>query len=258
MKVLGLVPARGGSKGVPRKNIKLLNGKPLLAYTIESAYRSARLDQIVLSTEDEEIAKLGRELGIEVPFLRPPELASDEAPTFPVVMHAVEQMERSGRSFDAVCLLQPTNPLRRAEDIDACIDLLEGTSADSVVSVLRVPHEYNPKWVYLPTENGDLKLSTGDSEPVKRRQDLPPAYHRDGSIYVTRRNVLDKFGNLYGQRTRGYELDPSRSVNIDTNDDWMLAERMIATEVGGNVNTWIRTSSQTHHPRPNSLVSPIR
>jgi len=226
MRVLAIIPARGGSKGVPRKNIKLLNGRPLLSYTVESALGSSRLDEVVLSTDDNEIAELGRQLGVSVPFMRPPELSDDSAPTFPVVMHAVEQLENAGLNFDAVCLLQPTNPLRKSKDIDGCIDLLETTGADSVVSVLSVPHQYNPKWVYLPNENGELELSTGECSPVARRQDLPPAFHRDGSVYVTRREVLDNYGDLYGRKLRGYEIDPDRSVNIDTLEDWILAERI--------------------------------
>lgn len=228
MRVLGIIPARGGSKGVPRKNIKLMCGKPLLAYTVESSLKSRQLSKIVLTTDDSEIAEAGRSLGIDVPFLRPAELSSDDTPTFPVVCHAVKQLESTGETFDAICLLQPTNPLRRAEDIDSCIELLESTGADSVISVLPVPTSYNPKWVYWRNEHEEMVLSTGENSPVSRRQDLPPAFHRDGSIYVTRRNVLDDYGNLYGTKVHGFELDPRRSVNIDTNQDWALAERMLS------------------------------
>lgn len=230
MRVLGIIPARGGSKGVTRKNIKLLCGKPLLAYTAESALRSKRLSKVVLSTDDNEIAEIGKSFGLEVPFLRPAELAEDTTPTLPVVVHAVRQMEILGESFDAVCLLQPTNPLRRAEDIDACIQLLETTGADSVVSVLPVPHQYNPKWVYWQNERGEITLSTGENSPVARRQDLPAAFHRDGTIYVTRRDVLDEYGNLYGSKVQAYELDATRSVNIDTIEDWELAEKTLNIE----------------------------
>ncbi len=231
MKVLGIIPARGGSKGVPRKNIRLLAGKPLLAYSAESALAAKRLDHVILSTDDDEIAEAGRSLGIDVPFIRPVELSDDKAPTFPVVVHAVRHMEDLGMKFDAVCLLQPTNPLRTAQDIDACVELLETTGADSVISVLRVPHQYNPKWVYWQNALGEMTLSTGESSPVARRQDLPPAFHRDGTIYVTRRSVLDEYGHLYGKKVQGYELDPARSVNIDTIDDWELAEKMLGAEI---------------------------
>ncbi|REJ78557.1 MAG: acylneuraminate cytidylyltransferase family protein [Acidobacteria bacterium] len=227
MRVLGLIPARGGSKGVPRKNIKLLNGKPLLAYTAESALNANLLSKVILSTDDNEIARVGKELGLEVPFMRPPELAEDSTPTFPVVAHAVRHMQETGELFDAVCLLQPTSPLRRPEDIDGSIHLLAESGADSVVSVLRVPHAYNPKWVYWKSENGELALTSGDKEPVSRRQDLPDAFHRDGSVYVVRTKVLRKYENLYGRSVFGYEIERRHSANIDTLEDWNFVENLI-------------------------------
>jgi CMP-N-acetylneuraminic acid synthetase len=227
IKVLGIIPARGGSKGVPGKNIKMLCGKPLLAYTAESALGAKRLTRTILSTDDPEIAKVGRSLGLDVPFMRPAELATDTSPTFPVVLHALTTLETQGEIYDAVCLLQPTNPLRRSEDIDNCIDLWETSGADSVISIMPVPETYNPKWVYFRSLTGEMVLATGDVEPVKRRQDLPAAFHRDGSIYITSRNVLDEFGNLYGTNVRGYEIDSQRCVNIDTDEDWALAERTL-------------------------------
>ncbi|QQS42025.1 MAG: acylneuraminate cytidylyltransferase family protein [Acidobacteriota bacterium] len=236
MKVLGLIPARGGSKGVPRKNIRLLNGKPLLAYTAESALGSKLLSRVILSTEDQEIAEVGRSLGLDVPFIRPAELAEDTTPTLPVVQHALRQMEDAGEMFDAVCLLQPTNPLRRPEDIDGCIRLLESSGADSVVSVLLVPSEYNPSWVYWKSENGELLLSTGQDEPPPRRQDLPAAFHRDGTIYVTRTEVIRAAGSLYGRNTVGYEMNADFSVNIDTQSDWVKAEDLVARMVAGRAN----------------------
>lgn len=231
MRVLGLIPARGGSKGVPGKNIKSLCGKPLLAYTAETALASKRLSRVVLSTDDPEIAEVGRSLGIDVPFMRPAELADDRAATFPAVLHAIETLEEQGEFYDAVCLLQPTNPLRQTEDIDSCIELLESTGSDSVISVLPVPEKYNPNWVYLRNEDDRLVLSTGDAEPIKRRQDLPPAFHREGSVYVTRRQVLASHGNLYGSTIVGYEIDAERVVNIDTIEDWELAESIIESHL---------------------------
>jgi CMP-N-acetylneuraminic acid synthetase len=228
LRVLGLIPARGGSKGVPRKNIKLLCGKPLLQYTAESALASRLLTRVILSTEDEEIAEAGLRSGLEVPFLRPRELAADDTPMLPVVQHALKCVEEPAARFDAVCLLQPTNPLRRAEDIDACIELLERTEADSVVTVLPVPAEYNPHWVYFQTGEGSLYLSTGEPSPITRRQDLPPAFHREGSVYVTRRNVVMEGNSLYGRRLVGYRLDPALSVNIDTTEDWQRAAALLA------------------------------
>lgn len=232
MKILGIVPARGGSKGVPRKNIRPLCGKPLLQYTAESALAARHLSRVILSTDDTEIATIGQRCGLEVPFLRPVELARDDTPTLPVAQHAVRWMESRGENFDAISLLQPTNPLRRPEDIDACIELLQQSGADAVVTVLPVPTEYNPHWVYFQDHEGLLHLSTGEINPIARRQDLPPAFHREGSVYVTRRDVVMKENSLYGRRLVGYVLDPKRSVNIDGPEDWERAERLIRSRQG--------------------------
>ena len=243
LRVLGLIPARGGSKGVPRKNIKPLGGKPLLSYTAESALAATRLAKVVLSTDDEEIAELGRSLGIEVPFMRPAELAEDSSPTLPVVLHALEALEKSGEYFDAVCLLQPTSPLRRAEDIDGCVALMEATEADSVVSVLPVPKNYNPHWVYWKDSNGSLALSTGDKDPITRRQDLPPGFHRDGAVYVTRVDTLVSRRTLYGHKVVGYEMPLEFSSNIDTPEDWRELEARIGKKVrrAGSHSTTVLT-----------------
>jgi CMP-N-acetylneuraminic acid synthetase len=227
MRVLGLIPARGGSKGVPRKNIRLLGGKPLLQYTAETARAARLLSRIVLSTDDEEIAEIGRTCKLDVPFMRPPELAADATPSLLVVKHALEWLGSRGEVFDAVCLLQPTHPFRQAGDIDACIALLAESGADSVVTVLPVPPEHNPHWVFFRSPDGTLRLSTGESTPIPRRQDLPPAFHREGSVYVTRRDVVVKGGSLLGDRVVGYPMDPGKSVNIDTQDDWARAERLL-------------------------------
>jgi CMP-N-acetylneuraminic acid synthetase len=137
-------------------------------------------------------------------------------------------MERAGGRFDAVCLLQPTNPLRRAEDIDACLELLENSDADAVMTVLPVPPEHNPHWVYFRNAAGLLYLSTGEDTPIPRRQELPPAFHREGSVYVTRRHVVMEENSLYGRCLKGYPVDPGRSVNIDSAEDWARAERLLA------------------------------
>jgi CMP-N-acetylneuraminic acid synthetase len=230
MRVLGLIPARGGSKGIPRKNIRPLGGKPLLQYSAEAALASQRLARVILSTEDEEIAKVGLECGLEVPFLRPAELAEDTTPTLPVVQHALGWLEREGERFDAICLLQPTNPFRRAEHIDACIDLLEKSGADSAVTVLPVPAEYNPHWVYFQDESGGLRLSTGEETPIARRQALPPAFHREGSVYVTRRKIVMDENSLYGKHVVGYLMEADSSVNIDNQEDWERAVAMLSSK----------------------------
>jgi CMP-N-acetylneuraminic acid synthetase len=229
--VLGLIPARGGSKGVPRKNIRPLCGKPLLQYTAESALAACRLSRVILSTDDEEIAAVGRQAGLQVPFLRPAELARDDTPMLSVVQHALNWLAWRGDRFDAVCLLQPTNPFRKPEDIDGCIELLERTNADSIVTILPVPHEYNPHWVYFQGQDGSLQLSTGEDQPISSRQSLPNAYHREGSVYVVRSSVVTAGKSLYGKRLVGYLLDTDHSVNIDNPKDWRKAEALIARAV---------------------------
>ncbi len=213
---------------MPRKNVKLLRGKPLIYYTAAAALASTRLSRVILSSDDDEIARIGRECGVEAPFLRPPELARDSAPMLPVAQHAVRWMEENGERFDALCLLQPTNPLRRAEDIDACIGLLEQTGADAVATILPVPTEHNPHWVYFRNPDGTLRLSTGEAAPIPRRQELPPAFHREGSVYVVRVDVLMTLNSFYGSRFVGFEVSPERSVNIDTPEDWEQAELLLA------------------------------
>lgn len=189
--------------------------------------RSKRLNRVVLTTDDAEIAEVGKRCGVSVPFLRPPELARDDTPTLPVIQHAIRQLEAMNERFDAVCLLQPTHPLRRPEQIDACIDLLQSSGADAVVTVLPVPAHYNPHWVYFPREDGSLCLATGEASPIPRRQDLPPAFHREGSIYVTRCDVLMEQNSLYGRHLRAYPIDASRTVNIDSPEDWERAAALL-------------------------------
>ncbi len=227
MRVVGIITARGGSKGVPGKNIRPLAGKPLLGWTAEAALAAKRLSRVILSTDDEAIARAGRTAGVEVPFMRPADLARDTTPTLPVLEHAVAWLENAGDRYDAICLLQPTNPLRTPATIDACIELLERTGADSVVTVLPVPAEHNPHWVYFADAEGQLRPALAGSPPLTRRQDLPAAYFREGSVYVTRRDVLVEQHTLYGARMIGHELDPARCVNIDTPQDWQRAEAMI-------------------------------
>ncbi|HEX5436189.1 MAG TPA: acylneuraminate cytidylyltransferase family protein [Gemmatimonadaceae bacterium] len=227
MRVLGVIPARGGSKGVPRKNVRLLAGRPLLQYTADAALAARRLTRVVLSTDDEEVADVGRRCGLDVPFLRPAVLARHDTPTLPVVQHALAVVEQAGEHYDAVCLLQPTAPLRRAAHIDGCITMLEERGADCVFTVLPVPAAYNPHWVYLARADGLLALSTGEATPPSRRQELPPAYHREGSVYVTRRDVVMCQGSLYGTRVLGYALDGDQSVNIDDARDWLRAEALV-------------------------------
>ncbi|MEP0263917.1 acylneuraminate cytidylyltransferase family protein [Dokdonia sp.] len=227
MKVLGLIPARGGSKGIPGKNKKLLGGKPLLQFTIEAGLQSTKLDTLIFSSEDEELMSLARDLGASVPFTRPQQLAEDNSGSLGVVKHALQFMQSQGKHYDAVCLLQVTNPFRSAERIDDAITAFAKANTDSLVSVLKVPHEYNPHWVFEASENGVLKIATGETDIIKRRQDLPDAYIRDGAIYITKSDVLLEQNSLYGSSISYIESDPQWHVNIDTMEDWKIAEELV-------------------------------
>jgi CMP-N,N'-diacetyllegionaminic acid synthase len=142
--ILGVIPARGGSRGIPSKNLALLAGRPLLAYTADAVKASTRLTRTIVSTDDERIAECAKSLGLDVPFMRPSSLAADDVPMLPVLQHAIDTLKTDGFAADIVVLLQPTSPLRRGEHIDAAVDWLERTAADSVVSVVEVPHQFNP------------------------------------------------------------------------------------------------------------------
>jgi len=227
MKILALIPARGGSKGVPGKNIKVLGGKPLLAYTSEVALKSKYLTEIIVSTEDNQINEVAKSLGVKVPFLRPIELAQDNTPTIDVIIDALQWYKNQNVFFDAVCLLQVTSPFRTVEFLDRAIEKFKEMNSDSLVSVQRVPHEYNPHWTFEVNPDGNLKIATGDSQIISRRQELPLAYHRDGSIYITKTEVLLNNKTLYGKTTAFIESDAKWHVNIDTLQDWERAEEII-------------------------------
>lgn len=232
MKILGLIPARGESKGIPRKNIKLLGGKPLLQYTFDSAQVSSLLSNIVLSTDDQEIMGTAKSFGLEVPFIRPSELAEDDTSSLEVVQHALHFFEEKGEKYDAVCLLQPTSPFRKAGLIDQAIKHFENGGYDSLISVREVPAEYNPHWIF-EEKNGSLKISTGETEIISRRQELPNAYQRDGAIYITKASVLLEENSLYGKKIGFIDTTGSPHVNIDVPKDWEEAEKIISEPAQG-------------------------
>lgn len=223
MRVLGVIPARAGSKGVSGKNYKVLGDIPLLGYTALSANDSKELFKTILTSDDENCIKIANEYHIEVPFIRPKELATDTASSIEVVKHAIEYLEANGEFYDAICLLQPTSPFREKGFIDKAIQKFIQSEADALISVLPVPHEFNPHWTFEPNEKGFLAIATGDKEIIKRRQDLPKAFFRDGSIYITKTEII-KNGSFYGNSLAYIESNPSLYVNIDTPDDWKKAE----------------------------------
>ncbi len=226
MRVLGLIPARGGSKGIPGKNKKLLGGKPLLQYTIDQALQSKHLTDVVFSSEDASLIALAKSLGAQAPFVRPLELATDTAGSLEVVQHALQEMELLGKTYDAVCLLQVTTPFRGIDLIDTAIAKFKNAEADSLVTVQSVPQHYNPHWVFK-THGDLLQLATGEKNIIKRRQDLPPAFIRDGAIYITKTTVLLNDHSFFGNRISYLQSDAATYVNIDTENDWQKAEQII-------------------------------
>ena len=228
MKILAIIPARSGSKGVPGKNSKLLGGKPLIAYSIEQAKASKVFTKIMVSTDDLAIAKIATQFGAEVPFIRPSALATDTASSIAVVQHAIDFLESKNEFFDAICLLQPTAPFREKGFINKAISIFSASDFDALVSVLPVPHEYNPHWVFETDTKGLLQIATGEKEIIKRRQELPKAYFRDGALYLTKIATI-KSGSFYGEKLGFLENNPNLYVNIDTMDDWIEAERKLPT-----------------------------
>lgn len=231
MRVLGLVPARGGSKGLPGKNMRLLHGKPLLAYTVDAARASGVVDRVVLSTDDPAIADVGRAAGLEVPFLRPPTLAADDTPMLPVIEHAVAALSEGGWAADIIVLLQPTSPLRQAAHVRRSVELLQESGADSVVSVVELPRHLSPDYV-MRVEDGRLVPFLPEGARVTRRQDARVACVRDGTVYTFWRKTLAEQGSLYGRDCRPMVVPASESLTIDTPDDWAEAERRMAPPAG--------------------------
>lgn len=232
MFTLCTICARGGSKGLPGKNLRLLAGQPLIAHTIAHALRAGGLDRVIVSTDSPEIANVARREGAEVPFQRPVSLATDAAGKADVLRHAVEFVEeQEGRRVDVLVDLQPTSPLREPGDIAACRLLLDARSdADVVVSVCISPH--NPYYSLYEVKNGRAVISKQASPPLKRRQDAPPVYALNGSIYVYRRRALAAGRGLLDGCVLLYEMPPQRSIDIDDELDLKLAELLVKEKAG--------------------------
>lgn len=223
--ILVLIPARGGSKGVPRKNIRLLLDKPLIAYTIETALEIDFLDKVIVSTDDLEIAQISREYGAEVPFLRPYELATDEAKSIDVILHAMDWMEKEHGAFNLILLLQPTSPFRNREDIKAALDIFFEKNAKAVVSVCEAEH--SPLW--MNTLNDDLNMKDFIRKDIlnKNRQELGKYYRINGAIYIAEWDYLKQNKTFFGDKTYAYIMPKERSIDIDTEMDFKFAEFLI-------------------------------
>jgi len=231
MKILGLIPARSGSKGIPNKNSKELNGKPLIAYSIESALKSKLITTVAVSTDSDKILMISKKYGVNTLIKRPSQLASDDSPTIDTVVHALRVLEEMGEKFDAVCLLQPTSPFRTSSLIDECIQKFSENRSDSLVSVREVPHEFNPHWVFEPNEKDCLIISTGEKNIITRRQDLPKAFIRDGEIYITKSSVILNQNSLYGKSMSYFVNTTQYYVNLDTEDDWENATELLNNNI---------------------------
>jgi CMP-N,N'-diacetyllegionaminic acid synthase len=221
MRILAIIPARGGSKGIPRKNIKPLAGKPLIGWTIDIAKRVKSIDRIVVSTEDTEIASIATQLGADVPFLRPVHLSADDAPSIGAVLHALEIL----KGYEWVMLLQPTSPLRSLEDIENLLVFCEERGAPAAVSVCEV--NQHPSWMYRRDTMGYLQPLVTNSPKIYNRQSLPPTYTLNGSIYLARTDWLRERCEFISPDTLGYVMPPERSVDIDTTLDWLWSEFLI-------------------------------
>jgi CMP-N-acetylneuraminic acid synthetase len=227
-KVLAVIPARGGSKGVPRKNIRLVCGKPLIAYTIETALATQHLfHRVIASTDDEEIADVARRYGAQVPFTRPADLAGDRVPMLPVLQHAVRFVEAQDQiRLDWVFLLQPTAPLRTPEDIETAIGLARAGGCDSVISVVQV-FAVHPILMKRIENDQLLPYCIEEKEGTPRQDYQPPAYMRNGAIYLTRRDVVMERASIWGNIIRPYVMPPERSVSVDSELDLKLVQLLM-------------------------------
>mgnify|MGYP001331194820 CR=1 FL=1 len=219
-RILAIVPARGGSKGIPRKNVREIGGKPLIAWTIEAAQKSKYIDHLVVSTEDHEIASVSRSYGAEV-LLRPEELAQDDTPGIDVVLHAVEQLQ----GYSYVVLLQPTSPLRMTEDIDQCLESLVSNGAPACVSLCEV--DQPPHWMYIVNEQNKLQPIVDNINQYYRRQEIPKTYALNGAIYVAETEWLFLKKSFLSEETLPFIMPRERSIDIDVPLDLEFVDFML-------------------------------
>lgn len=225
-KILGVITARGGSKRIPRKNVRSLAGKPLIAYTIIEAKKSKYIDKLIVSTDDEEIARISKEYGAEVPFMRPIELAQDETPSVNVLIHAVKFLEDNENfSPNIIVLFEPTSPLRTVEDIDNGIKKHLETGADSVVGVVKGDNRHPLKAKKI--ENDKLVDFYFEEKEIIRSQDLPPVYFRNGAYYSVKRDILINTKTFYGPDTRPLVMDERNSLDINSDFDFDICEILL-------------------------------
>ncbi len=230
-RVLGLVVARGGSKGLPRKNLRPLLGKPLIKWSIIAGLNSPSLDSIVLSTDDDEIAKVARESGARVPFMRPAELAGDAASSVDVVLHAIDWLAAAGEHYDVVVLLEPTSPQRESDDIEAVLDIMDRTKSSAVVSVCR-SESMHPSFMFHKNESERLQPFMEFQPTNLRRQEIDQLYFLDGTVYASNITALRKHKSFYHDDTACYEVPKWKSFEIDDLDDFLIVEALLKSKKG--------------------------
>lgn len=223
-KVFGLITARGGSKGLPRKNVLSAGGKPLVAWTVEAALAARSVGSVVLSTDDDEIMEAAKLAGCNVPFRRPRELSGDTARSIDVVLHAIDQLP----DFEYVVLLQPTSPLRSSDDIDSAFALMLKSNAPSCVSVCEA--DQSPYWMYRVADDKKLQRLLPEIDGITRRQDLPPIYVLNGAIYIARIDWLRANRSFVGEETVAYHMPKERSLDIDTAQDFEIFRSRVESE----------------------------
>lgn len=224
MRVLGIIPARGGSKGIKKKNIIKIGNKPLIEYTIDQCLKSKKLSRFIVSTDDEEIAKISSNLGAEIPFMRPEILSNDTSSSFSVIKHTAEFFLKKDEKYNAYMLLQPTTPFRTSALIDDSINLLEQKpNASSVISLVNVGANHPHRMYSLDQESKMFPLIKGDFDPMEPRQKLPNYYIRSGDIYLTTFETLFQENSLIGSKPIGIKVNPNNAINIDTQNDLELA-----------------------------------
>jgi len=221
--ILAIIPARGGSKGIPRKNICKIAGKPLIAWTIEEARKSRYIDRLILSSEDPEIISIAAGYGCEVPFTRPVELAQDDTPGIEPVLHALRMLPEK---YDYVMLLQPTSPLRTSLDIDGCVEKLAQSGAPACVSVSR--SEKNPFWMYILDRGGRMRCLLETNSVFALRQFLPEVYALNGAVYIAKTGWLTNKRTFISSQTVPYVMPPERSFDIDSELDLKICHLLLS------------------------------
>ena len=226
IKYLAVIPARGGSKRLPRKNVLLLNQKPLIAWSIEAALSSSKISETIVSTDDEDIIEISKKQGANVPFVRPSELSTDHADSVSVVLHAINFYKNQGIFIENIILLQPTSPLRISDDINNAITLFEKENANSVVSVCETEH--SPLWCNVLPENLSMDNFINPAYKNCRSQDLPTYYRINGAIYITKTSVLENEHSFFSdQNSFSYIMPQYRSIDIDSKLDFIIAENIL-------------------------------